>query len=83
VARFLATSRVRQLIADPGEIDPSPTPRGCGDEADPCFVFLLTADIKVLVEEQGALFSSSVTDQCTHLITTQKDVEKKGTKCEE
>jgi poly [ADP-ribose] polymerase len=47
------------------------------------FVVFLAADIKVFVEEQGALFSSSVTDQCTHLITTQKDIEKKGTKCED
>lgn len=44
--------------------------------------FLLAADIKALVEEQGATFSSSVTDQCTHLVTTQKDAEKKGVKCE-
>jgi poly [ADP-ribose] polymerase len=45
-------------------------------------VFLLAADIKALVEQQGATFSSSVTDQCTHLITTPKDIEKKGIKCE-
>jgi hypothetical protein len=47
------------------------------------FVVLLAADIKVLIEEQGALFSSSVTDRCTHLITTPKDIEKKGVKCED
>ncbi|KAJ5157758.1 uncharacterized protein N7482_008858 [Penicillium canariense] len=43
-------------------------------------LFLLPADIKALVEEQGATFSSSVTDQCTHLVTTEKDAEKKGIK---
>ncbi|KAJ6134592.1 hypothetical protein N7523_000914 [Penicillium sp. IBT 18751x] len=34
------------------------------------------ADLKSLVEGQNATFSSSVVDSCTHLITTEKDVEK-------
>ncbi|OOQ89951.1 putative poly(ADP)-ribose polymerase PARP [Penicillium brasilianum] len=38
------------------------------------------ADVKALVEQHGATFSSSVTDQCTHLITTLKDIEKQGIK---
>lgn len=76
VALFQATSRVRSQSRTSG----NSTPRENGDEADP--LFSLAADIKALVEEQGATFSSSVTDQCTHLITTQKDAEKKGTKCE-
>ena len=39
------------------------------------------ADLKDLVEGQGATFSTSVSPECTHLITTQKDVEKKSAKC--
>lgn len=42
----------------------------------------LAADVKTLVEGQGATISKSVTDQCTHLITTAKDAEKKSAKCE-
>ncbi|KAL2854968.1 poly polymerase catalytic domain-containing protein [Aspergillus pseudoustus] len=38
------------------------------------------ADLKKIVESQGATFSSSVGADCTHLITTQKEVEKNGTK---
>ncbi|KAF7712855.1 Uncharacterized protein PECH_001992 [Penicillium ucsense] len=38
------------------------------------------ADIKGLVENQGATFTSTVTDECTHLITTLKEVEKRTTK---
>ncbi|CAI7590850.1 unnamed protein product [Penicillium glandicola] len=33
-----------------------------------------------MIEENGATFSSSVTDDCTHLVTTIKDVEKQTTK---
>jgi poly [ADP-ribose] polymerase len=40
------------------------------------------ADLKKFVEGQKATFSPSVTESCTHLITTQKDVEKNTTKCE-
>lgn len=39
------------------------------------------ADVKVLVEEQGATFSQNVHDQVTHLVTTEKDVSKRSTKC--
>lgn len=39
------------------------------------------ADLKDLVEGLGAKFTPSVTTDCTHLVTTQKDVEKKSTKC--
>ena len=45
------------------------------------FVYLI-ADVKALVEGQGAIFVTTVNDQCTHLITTQKDVDKKSAKCE-
>ncbi|EPS31474.1 hypothetical protein PDE_06429 [Penicillium oxalicum 114-2] len=38
------------------------------------------AAIKALVEEQGATFAPTVNDDCTHLITTAKEVEKKTTK---
>ncbi|KAI9371850.1 poly polymerase catalytic domain-containing protein [Aspergillus egyptiacus] len=38
------------------------------------------ADLKAIVEGHGATFSSSVGVDCTHLITTQKEVEKGGTK---
>lgn len=34
------------------------------------------------MEGQKATFSTSVVESCTHLITTQKDVEKNTTKCE-
>lgn len=45
---------------------------------DPC---IHTADLKALVEGQGATFSSSVSQDCTHLVTTEKDVEKGSAKC--
>ncbi|KAL4878673.1 poly polymerase catalytic domain-containing protein [Aspergillus karnatakaensis] len=38
------------------------------------------ADLKAIVERHGATFVSSVTADCTHLVTTQKEVEKNGTK---
>ncbi|OQE36958.1 hypothetical protein PENCOP_c011G01823 [Penicillium coprophilum] len=38
------------------------------------------ADLKALIENQGATFSTAVTDDCTHLVTTEKDVEKQTTK---
>ncbi|KAJ5641393.1 hypothetical protein N7490_005393 [Penicillium lividum] len=38
------------------------------------------ADIKTLVEEQGSTFMTVLDNTCTHLITTQKEVERKGTK---
>ncbi|KAJ5698679.1 hypothetical protein N7462_000684 [Penicillium macrosclerotiorum] len=38
------------------------------------------SDVKELIEAQGATFSTSVNDQCTHLITTSKDVEKNSSK---
>lgn len=45
-------------------------------------IILLTADLKALIEKNGATFSMSVTEDCTHLVTTEKDVEKQTTKCE-
>lgn len=42
----------------------------------------LLADLKTLIEKNGATFSTAVTDDCTHLVTTDKDVEKQTTKCE-
>ncbi|KAJ5802035.1 uncharacterized protein N7503_004485 [Penicillium pulvis] len=38
------------------------------------------ADVKSLVEAQGATFSATVDDGCTHLITTERDAAKRGTK---
>lgn len=49
------------------------------NEADPT---IAVADVKDLVEGQGATFVATVNDECTHLITTEKDVEKKSAKCE-
>lgn len=43
---------------------------------------LLLVDLKTLIEGNGATFSTAVTDECTHLVTTEKDVEKQTTKCE-
>ncbi|KAL4741194.1 poly polymerase catalytic domain-containing protein [Aspergillus similis] len=37
-------------------------------------------DLKAIVERCGATFSSSVGTNCTHLIATQKEVDKNGTK---
>ncbi|KAH1474996.1 hypothetical protein KXX26_004455 [Aspergillus fumigatus] len=34
------------------------------------------ADLKAIVEGQGATFSTTVSEGCTHLVTTQKEVEK-------
>lgn len=45
-------------------------------------ILSLTADLKALIEKNGATFSTSVTDDCTHLVTTEKDGEKQTTKCE-
>ncbi|KAJ5971379.1 uncharacterized protein N7479_001297 [Penicillium vulpinum] len=44
------------------------------------FPNLKQADLKSLIEKNGATFSTSVTDDCTHLVTTEKDVEKQTTK---
>ncbi|KAJ5290934.1 hypothetical protein N7478_000185 [Penicillium angulare] len=38
------------------------------------------ADVKALVEGQGGTFITAVNDDCTHLITTQKDTEKNSVK---
>ncbi|KAL4921926.1 poly polymerase catalytic domain-containing protein [Aspergillus aurantiobrunneus] len=38
------------------------------------------ADLKAVVESHDATFTSSVGADCTHLITTQKEVDKNGTK---
>ncbi|KAJ5766152.1 uncharacterized protein N7511_003768 [Penicillium nucicola] len=38
------------------------------------------ADLKSMIEDNGATFSTAVTDDITHLITTEKDVEKKTAK---
>jgi poly [ADP-ribose] polymerase len=40
------------------------------------------ADLRKIVESQGATFSATVGADCTHLVTTQKEVEKNSTKCE-
>ncbi|KAL4980733.1 poly polymerase catalytic domain-containing protein [Aspergillus desertorum] len=37
-------------------------------------------DLKAIVERHGATFTSSVSTNCTHLIATQKEVDKNGTK---
>lgn len=42
---------------------------------------MMIADLKALVEKQGATFNATVSSDCTHLVTTQKDVEKKSEKC--
>lgn len=39
------------------------------------------ADLKAIVEGQGATFSTTVSEGCTHLVTTQKEVEKGTVKC--
>ncbi|KAJ5209988.1 hypothetical protein N7491_009799 [Penicillium cf. griseofulvum] len=44
------------------------------------FPNLKQADLKSMIEKNGATFSSSVTDDCTHLVTTEKDVQKQTTK---
>ncbi|KAJ5371769.1 hypothetical protein N7517_003775 [Penicillium concentricum] len=44
------------------------------------FPNLKQADLKSLIEKNGATFSAAVTDDCTHLVTTEKDVEKQTTK---
>ncbi|KAJ0423742.1 poly polymerase catalytic domain-containing protein [Aspergillus carlsbadensis] len=38
------------------------------------------ADLRKIVESHGATFSSTVAADCTHLVTTQKEVEKNSTK---
>ncbi|KAL2818856.1 poly polymerase catalytic domain-containing protein [Aspergillus granulosus] len=38
------------------------------------------ADLKKIVESQGATYVSTVGHDCTHLVTTQKEVDKNGTK---
>jgi poly [ADP-ribose] polymerase len=43
---------------------------------------LLLADLKSMIEKNGATFSTTVSDDCTHLVTTEKDVQKQTTKCE-
>ncbi|KAJ5306865.1 hypothetical protein PENANT_c003G07507 [Penicillium antarcticum] len=45
------------------------------------FPKLRQADLKSMIEDNGATFSTSVTDEVTHLVTTDKDVEKQTTKC--
>ncbi|KAJ5817241.1 hypothetical protein N7447_009474 [Penicillium robsamsonii] len=44
------------------------------------FPNLKQADLKSLIEKNGATFSTAITDDCTHLVTTEKDVEKQTTK---
>ncbi|KAJ5338000.1 hypothetical protein N7452_004728 [Penicillium brevicompactum] len=44
------------------------------------FPNLRQADVRGLVEQNGATFSTSVTEECTHLVTTQVDVDKQSTK---
>ncbi|CAG8192223.1 unnamed protein product [Penicillium olsonii] len=46
------------------------------------FPNLRQADVRALVENNSARFSTSVTEECTHLVTTQVDVDKQSTKCE-
>lgn len=38
------------------------------------------AELKNLIESRGATFSSAVTNECTHLVTTRKEVDKNSTK---
>ncbi|KAJ5999867.1 hypothetical protein N7481_000276 [Penicillium waksmanii] len=38
------------------------------------------ADLKALITDQGASFSTSVSAECTHLVTNEKDVEKNSNK---
>ncbi|KAI2084804.1 hypothetical protein LOZ36_004508 [Ophidiomyces ophidiicola] len=38
------------------------------------------ADLKELIESNGGTFSAKVTDDCTHLISSQKEFENNGTK---
>ncbi|KAL2010392.1 hypothetical protein VTN00DRAFT_6199 [Thermoascus crustaceus] len=38
------------------------------------------ADLKAIVEQYGGTFSAKVTDDCTHLVSTQREVENGGTK---
>ncbi|KAL4907987.1 hypothetical protein BDW74DRAFT_148354 [Aspergillus multicolor] len=40
------------------------------------------ADLKTIIEGQGATFTTSVSTDCTHLVTTQRDVEKNTAKCQ-
>ncbi|KAG0154574.1 hypothetical protein PDIDSM_142 [Penicillium digitatum] len=44
------------------------------------FPNLRQADLKALIEKNGATFSTAVTEDSTHLVTTEKDVEKGTTK---
>lgn len=44
-------------------------------------MFIYIANLKALIEDQRAIFSTSVSNGVTHLVTTQKDVEKKSAKC--
>ncbi|KAL2793619.1 poly polymerase catalytic domain-containing protein [Aspergillus keveii] len=44
------------------------------------FPGLKQADLRKIVESQGATFSATVGADCTHLVTTQKEVEKNSTK---
>lgn len=43
---------------------------------------MVVADLKKIVEDNGGSFSSKVTDECTHLVSTQKEVDNNGTKSE-
>ncbi|KGO78340.1 hypothetical protein PITC_059530 [Penicillium italicum] len=43
-------------------------------------ILLILADLKALIEKNGATYNTSVTENCTHLVTTEKDVEKQTTK---
>ncbi|KAJ5462438.1 hypothetical protein N7530_010643 [Penicillium desertorum] len=44
------------------------------------FPNLRQADLKALIEKNGSTFTTTVTEDCTHLVTTEKDVEKQTTK---
>ncbi|KAI9837348.1 MAG: hypothetical protein M1819_000422 [Sarea resinae] len=44
------------------------------------FYQLKQADIKRIVEDNGGAYLMKVTDSCTHLVTSEKDIAKNGTK---
>ena len=48
--------------------------------ANQCY-FGIAADVKKLVEGQGATFSTTVTGDCTHLVTNQREVDNNNSKC--
>ncbi|KAJ5218093.1 uncharacterized protein N7498_000192 [Penicillium cinerascens] len=54
--------------------------KGCSIALSGTFPGFKHSDLKGMLEDRDASFCSSVTDECTHLVTTQKDVEKNTAK---